>query len=513
MSEETNHRELSFVRDYNLKVGDYKETSGLLKDGLYSWHLCEDNKTYTIESAFENKMHQMYIESRHMIVFNYHSKSLISKEGFFYNKFDCEDYDWVERIYSSDYYICRKNDKYGIIDGEGNVLIDIVYPLITRLPKIVDIDIDEIYWYEPPHIREFRREELGENTKPYLIVKITTYDGAYLLELTSMHKSKIYDKIYTFGKNYLVVLNGLYGLLSRMGEEVVPPQYAKAWPFDKTMVDWSLDERYRTGGWIEVEMNGKKVPIANNGKYYGEIPLEYDECNRIESSYYKVAKTGQKGVVYVGLRGLSVIVPVKYYDIYLDPYQPLIVPYVIVQDEEGYKLFNTRTKETIGESYQSLLFTFNIGLSRTEDYRRLGGYAPFFLAKKYDKYALLSQTGIPLTDFEYQLIRPMTCNIFPICKNDKWGILNKEGKTLIRCEWDKIVKITNVQITVEKDGKWEEIKLNDIIMESKATHVSTYERPTYGRYTGTYAQDEMGYSDDDIDTIFDGDPSAYWNID
>ena len=35
----------------------------------------------------------------------------------------------------------------------------------------------------------------------------------------------------------------------------------------------------------------------------------------------------------------------------------------------------------------------------------------------------------------------------------------------------------------------------------------------YGRYAGSYAQDEMGYSDDDIDTIFDGDPLAYWNID
>lgn len=43
---------------------------------------------------------------------------------------------------------------------------------------------------------------------------------------------------------------------------------------------------------------------------------------------------------------------------------------------------------------------------------------------------------------------------------------------------------------------------------------SDYEnRPTYGRYSGSYAQDEMGYSDDDIDTIFDGDPDAYWNID
>ena len=35
----------------------------------------------------------------------------------------------------------------------------------------------------------------------------------------------------------------------------------------------------------------------------------------------------------------------------------------------------------------------------------------------------------------------------------------------------------------------------------------------YGKYAGTYAQDVAGYSDDDIDTIFDGDPSAYWNID
>lgn len=42
---------------------------------------------------------------------------------------------------------------------------------------------------------------------------------------------------------------------------------------------------------------------------------------------------------------------------------------------------------------------------------------------------------------------------------------------------------------------------------------SHYEGQTYDRYNGSYVQDEMGYSDDDIDTIFDGDPGAYWNID
>lgn len=36
---------------------------------------------------------------------------------------------------------------------------------------------------------------------------------------------------------------------------------------------------------------------------------------------------------------------------------------------------------------------------------------------------------------------------------------------------------------------------------------------SYDRYGGSWAQDVEGYSDDEIDTIFDGDPSAYWNID
>lgn len=39
------------------------------------------------------------------------------------------------------------------------------------------------------------------------------------------------------------------------------------------------------------------------------------------------------------------------------------------------------------------------------------------------------------------------------------------------------------------------------------------EQAAFECYNGSYAQDEMGYSDDDIDTIFDGEPNAYWNID
>ena len=32
-------------------------------------------------------------------------------------------------------------------------------------------------------------------------------------------------------------------------------------------------------------------------------------------------------------------------------------------------------------------------------------------------------------------------------------------------------------------------------------------------YAGTYTHDVTGFSDEDIDTIFDSEPNAYWNID
>ncbi len=39
------------------------------------------------------------------------------------------------------------------------------------------------------------------------------------------------------------------------------------------------------------------------------------------------------------------------------------------------------------------------------------------------------------------------------------------------------------------------------------------ESRSYSRYGGSYASSVAGFSDEEIDTIFDGDPDMYWNID
>ncbi len=49
--------------------------------------------------------------------------------------------------------------------------------------------------------------------------------------------------------------------------------------------------------------------------------------------------------------------------------------------------------------------------------------------------------------------------------------------------------------------------------DNDETYYDSYHNRTYEKYRGTYAQDEAGYSDQDIDDAFDGDPGAYWNID
>ncbi len=53
-------------------------------------------------------------------------------------------------------------------------------------------------------------------------------------------------------------------------------------------------------------------------------------------------------------------------------------------------------------------------------------------------------------------------------------------------------------------------------MDSQSFHEDDqdhFDSRSYGRYSGTYAQDEEGLSDDFIDDVLGGEPEAYWNID
>lgn len=68
-------------------------------------------------------------------------------------------------------------------------------------------------------------------------------------------------------------------------------------------------------------------------------------------------------------------------------------------------------------------------------------------------------------------------------------------------------------IEMQNDNYYPSKEDCEVFNDGEVCDCNYKEKRTYNRYNGSYAQDIMGYSDDDIDTIFDGEPDAYWNID
>lgn len=72
------------------------------------------------------------------------------------------------------------------------------------------------------------------------------------------------------------------------------------------------------------------------------------------------------------------------------------------------------------------------------------------------------------------------------------------------CSLLKFFPFTTDNIVSTSENLEEEIYDDDYDFNDEKTNT---------RYNGSYAQDIEGWSDDDIDIVFEGDPDAYWNID
>ena len=110
-------------------------------------------------------------------------------------------------------------------------------------------------------------------------------------------------------------------------------------------------------------------------------------------------------------------------------------------------------------------------------------------------------------------------------KYAKWGIINEKGEEVLPVIYDDVWKFygKNLSYTnIEKDGVKSKVyfnELNPFLPENNRLHSSYHDDYDYkddrhyDEFAGSYAQDVMGYSDEDIYDAFDGDADAYWNID
>lgn len=494
--EEANNQErLKIERRYGDHYSYFVDANGLLKGEWGGFEeLYEDGPNG--EAMFE-------------IYYIHFSRRIpINEFGFFYNKFSCKKYDGIVKIPKCDLYICEKNGRFGVIDENEKSILHTAFN-----------EIKPYYWGVYPGYGRRQIYMLGDNIyrsweeeyKETIFFIVTTETGKFLFNLSKEIESAVYDDI-TFSDMeehaQIIYKSGCkYGALDLEGNVLLKPY------FELLKLRHALFYKYQ----------GKSFKVwVENGLLYGKIPSsQYEICFKAggssfgnDGSFY-VSKRGDKYGL-ISNRGRIVSEPVLdevliyeskngfskgclHQKIEKDFAKRIDVSFVIARDGDKYKLYNLENCNLVLDNCGSIKYGF---------YSRGGELDVIEFFKDGIKgFVLWNESIVSTADYEDVYF---ALGFIHVKKEGKFGIISLSGEELFPCIYDDILTSYGGKFTLIKDGKEEVVYAYS---RKPSSYHSSYERPTYERYAGSYAQDEMGWSDDDIDTVLDGDPSAYWNID
>lgn len=400
-----------------------------------------------------------------------------------------KDYE-IEEVKQYHYFILKQNDLYGVIDREGNTIIEPKYSEI----KIPNPEKAVFVCYQDENttiLNEKKEEILSEyhNVQPIRLKNISSdlmyeksilkyeKDGKYgLVNFEGKEKAKpIYDEIdslpYKEGE-LLVKQNEKYGIINIKGNKILEIEY------DEIKVDeyYTDENQYQYAGYIvliKTEEGYRYGYINNKGKEI--LSTEFNEISRVtemqdnDNAYLICAKNGQYGVTkneeviigneyqsihydtvnklfvvekskkygVINLEG-KVIVPIQYHEI------DITGIYIYAQNEKGDKtVYNTNgTQENIDA---------NIAILNTSNEK----YKIKIVNENGTKYGVINKEGKQLIEEKYNYIEYLHDNYFiASSENGKLGILDDKGETKVETNHDSLQKIQNtdlIQATLVED--------------------------------------------------------------
>lgn len=430
------------------------------------------------------------------IFYNRFSRHIpINEFGYFYNKFSCKKYDGVLKL-DDDLYLCEKNERFGLIDENNKTILHVCYNHISYVDRIKKLFIVST---------ETGKFLFSSKIESFTITK--DVDFHFIQEPKIL--SEVYDELYASHYESLVFKeDGVYGLINEDGEVVLKPQPEYEW-----RPNYNRDSMNQLYVCFQNTLCGIKV-IGE--KLYGKIPSnEFDLCFKVGGTsaftHYYITKKGSKyGLLNWKFECVTEpkydeIIPYKgkyWVEVHRNAYtnvkgEYVDVIFVICREKNTFSLFNLQNCNCIIDKCEKIKYVMS------EDQYM---YIEFL---KGGILSYVSISGNVIHTDEYDNVTKTRYH-YLVSKNGKIGALNGEGVSIAPCIYDKIVSSRNGELIGTLDGKE---KVLNPIPKIEEDDDYEYERATYGKYAGSYAQDDAGYSDDDIDTIFEGDPSAYWNID
>ena len=449
----------------------------------------------------------------------------------FFSKRSKYVYD-IEQVSNIEYNTINIDNRYGVIDGKGNIVIEPNYDVI-QIPnpsKPIFICMSnyntETKEYQTKVLNDKKEQILTGYESVQAIPTETTADGIPfektvlkykkdgkygLINLNGKEITKpIYDEIsaVTYKEGMLFVKQeGKVGIININGVQVIDVEY------DNITVDnyYDVDSKYQKTGFIvcKVQDDGYRYGYIN---YRGDTVLktEYTEIERVneienDKNVYIIAyKDGQAGL----LKNNKKILNFEYEDIIYNSYNKVY----IVKRNGKQGIANEKGDIIIEPKYTNITFGGTY-INATEDGKNkvldlngneiTNGYISNVPTSDgehsivYDNegiYKIIDNNGNVVVDKNYTNIEEINNNYYIVASNTNNGIIDLTGKSLVELKYNSIFKLDNTELLQANISATSTVSLINKNMEIIAT-VEEAEIEVKDNYVKLYSETENRYFD------------------
>lgn len=396
----------------------------------------------------------------------------------------------VEEISEYNYFTLEQNQKYGVIDKNGNIVIEAEYEAV-QIPnpsKAIFVCVKEYNEntkeYETVVYNE-KKEVLFSNYKNVQSISIYTNvnsipyeksvltykeNGKYgLINLEGKQITKpVYDEISSINYKegtFLVKQNELEGIINMKGKVIIKCEYESV-----TSDNYYSENGYnKQAGFIVSKKteDGYRYGYVN---YRGTIILNpiYTQLERVteianEKGVYFIAfKNGQAGL----LKNNKEILNYEYEDIQYNVLGSIFVTkrngkYGAVNQEGTTVLYPEYDNVYTGGMYLNALkdkdiFIFDLNgnkIETNEVSKTKTENANYYITiDKNNKYKVVDSKDNIIIDKDYTYIEYLPGDYFIVERDSKSGIIDSNGKSVIELKYDSISRINETDILqMEKD--------------------------------------------------------------
>lgn len=439
----------------------------------------------------------------------------------------------VEYVSNIEYNIIEKDGSYGVIDGDGNIVVEPTYNVI-QIPnpsKPLFICMSnyntETKEYETKVLNEKREQIITGYSNVQAIPTDSTADGVpYENTVLKYKKDGKYGIISTEGEEItepiyedisavtykegmlLVKENGKYGVININGKVVIKPEY------DNITVDnyYDAETKYQKTGFIVCNINeeGYRYGYVD---YRGKKILDtiYTEIERVteienEDDLYIIAyKDGQAGL----LKNKKVVLNYEYEEIMYYSYNDVFIVQRNgkqgISDRNGNIKIDTKyTNMSFGgiyvnvtdENNESKILDLN-GNEVTDGYVAKMPTQDGMHYIVYDEegiYKIIDNNGNIVIDKQYTNIEEIGNNYYIVANNRNNGIIDLSGKSLVELKYNSIVKIDNTELLQANISETSTVSLINKNMEVVVT-MDDANMDIEDGYIRLYSENENKYFD------------------